>query len=416
MLNKTPKIYWIVLAAVVLLAVVLFTFWPTSLSIETVRAQIMPFSMEVAAEGEVQALEFQSINVPEVLSKRDLGIWRLEISNLVSEGTEVKKGDFVASLDPAEVEERLKRIYEKIEEHNNSMESAVLDSTIKLMEKREDLVNAKDNLEESLIIVAQSRYESKATQRQAGIALEKAQLNINANRRNYEKEILRQRTKIDRIKKYLQNDMEIKDLLEELKSQLRITSPSSGIVVYGKSHRGRKIRVNDDVGPWMPIIATIPDLSTLYSEAIVKEIDIARISVGQPVKITIDAFPDVIFEGEIQNVANIGQPIPELAMNGFKVVVTFDTKGKRVLPGMTTTNKITIASYSDDLVIPREAVFGNDTAYYVYKLESGSIYKDEVEVGGENETHMRIINGLKKGDKVLLSQPEEYIDERDVNK
>ena len=416
MFKKIPKKYLIAAAAVLLLVILLLVFWPSSLSLETVRAQVSPFAMEVAAEGEVQALEFESINIPEVLSKRDLGIWRMKISNLVSEGTQVKKGDFVASLDPTEVEERLKGIYERIEEHNNSLESALLDSTIQLMQKREDLVNAKDNLEESLIRVAQSEYESKATQRQAAIGLEKAQLNINANRRNYEKEIIRQRIRIDRIKKYLKNDVETKDLLEQLKSELRITSPSNGIVVYGRSHRGRKIRVNDDVGPWSPIIATIPDLSSLYSEAIVQEIDIAKISVGQPVIITIDAFPEVVFEGKIRTVANIGQPIPGAAMKGFKVMITFDAKDKRVLPGMTTTNKITIASYTDDLVLPREAVFGNDTAFYVFIMKSGSIHKHSVEVGGENETHMRIINGLEKGDKVLLSQPDEYINESDVNK
>ena len=416
MLNKIPKKYLIAATVAILLAILFLVFWPSTLHMESVRAQTMPFAMEVAAEGEVQALEFESIVIPEVLSKRDLGIWRMKISNLVSEGTQVKKGDFVATLDPAEVEERLKRIYERIEEHNNSLESALLDSTIQLMEKREDLVNAKDNLEESLIRVAQSEYESKATQRQAAIGLEKAQLNINANRRNYEKEIIRQRTKIDRIKKYLKNDVEIKDLLEQLKSELRITSPSNGIVVYGKSFRGRKIRVNDDVGPWMPVIATIPDLSSLYSEAFVKEIDIAKISVGQPVKITIDAFPEMIFEGEIKTVANIGQPIPGAAMNGFKVVITFDAKDKRVLPGMTTTNKITIASYADDLVLPREAVFGNDTAYYVFLSEGGSIRKNRVEVDGENETHMRIIAGIEKGDKVLLSQPDEFVGERGLNK
>ncbi len=416
MLNKIPKKYLIATALIFLFAILLLIFWPSSLSHETVGAQIAPFTMEVAAEGEVQALEFESINIPEVLGRRDVGIWRMKISNLVSEGTQVKKGDFVASLDPSEVEERLVRIMEKIEEQNNSLESAILDSTIQLMQKREDLTNAKDNLEESLIRVEQSQYESKATQRQANIALEKAQLDINANQRNYDKEVLRQKIRINRIKKHLNKDVEVKNLLEELKSQLRITSPSNGMVVYGRDYRGRKIKVDDDVGPWSPVIVTIPDLSSLYSEAIVKEIDIAKINVGQPVKITIDAFPDVIFDGRIKRIANIGQPITGTSMNGFKVVIELDSQGKKILPGMTTTNKITIASYTDDLVLPREAVFGNDTAYYVYKLESGSIYKDEVEVDGENETHMRIVNGLKTGDKVLLTQPEEYIDERDVNK
>ena len=100
-------------------------------------------------------------------------------------------------------------------------------------------------------------------------------------------------------------------------------------------------------------------------------------------------------------------------MNGFKVVIDVDTKGKKVLPSMTTSNNILIASYKDDVIVPREAVFGKDTTHYVFVKNRSSIDKVLVKVGGENKTHIRIVQGLDAGDEILLSCPEEFQKELD---
>lgn len=400
--------YLIVGLSVVCAIFLIVVLWPTSLKYNSAKAEIIPFDMEVSAEGEVQALECEQITVPDLLSKRELRVWYLKITDLVEEGTNVKVGDFIATLDPSDVESRLQKYKEKIEEYENSLESAILDSTIVLNEKREELANTKDNLEECEIKVEYSKFESRATRRQSKITLEKAILDINTKRRNYEKATQKQKVIIARIQKKLKEQTHIRDLLLQLKKQLRITSPSSGIVVYGKSWRGKKIKVNDDVGPWMPVIATIPDLNSLISEAIVKEIDIAKIKIGQEVSVVVDAFPEDVFKGVVRSIANIGQPIKGAGMNGFKVTVVLDKKGKKILPSMTTSNKILIASYTTDIVVPREAVFGDESSSFVFFKKGSEITKKTVVAGGENETHIRIISGLHEGDEVLLSRPKEF--------
>jgi multidrug efflux pump subunit AcrA (membrane-fusion protein) len=387
---------------VILLIIIL---WPKSASTKkAVRVERQPFSITVVANGEVQAQKYETINIPPLLNRKELRIWYLKITDLVQEGTKVKKGDYIATLDPAEVEDRLKKWYDQIDGINHNLESAVLDSTIKLSQQRDQLMNLRDNLEECKIKVEQSQYESKAVQRQTNISLEKAKLRLNAAKRNYQKAIQQHRNKLTRITKRLNDATGIKDMLEELKLQLKITSPSNGIVVYGKSHKGKKIKVNDDVGTWMPVIATIPDLNSLVSEAIVKEIDIAKIKLGQNVEITTDASPDKVFHGKIIRIANIGQPISGTGMNGFNVTIQLELGGEKVLPGMTTMNQIITESYPNELVIPREAVFIHDSTEFVYKKEGGRIKKVTIISDGENETHIRVIKGLHEGDKVLLER------------
>jgi len=363
------------------------------------------FIQEVIAEGEIVALEYQTINIPEIMKNNELEIWYLKITDLVGEGTKVHKGDFIAKLDPTDVENRIKTISDKIEEFSNNLQTAKLDSAIELSEKRDAIVNARDILEENKITVEQSQYESKATQRQALISLKKANLSLKTAERNYSKEIQKHKSKVSRFEKKLEHETKIKEQLEELRSQLYVTSPSDGMVVYGKSWRGRKIKVGDEVGRWQPVIATIPDLNTLESEAIVKEIDISKVNVNQKVNLSIDAFPKVNFEGRIKKIANIGQSIPGTRMNGFTTLIQIQNTDKKILPGMTTYNKIVISNIDSALVIPREAVFGNDSIKYVYKKNLNNIEKVNVVIGGENETQIRIVNGLSVGDRILISEP-----------
>ncbi len=370
-----------------------------------VKVERTNFIQEVIAEGEIVAQEYETINIPDIMKNRELEIWYLKITDLVSEGTKVKKGDFIAKLDPADVESRIKTVSDNIEEYTNNLQTAKIDSAIELSEKRDAIINAKDALEESKITVDQSQYESKATQRQALISLKKAKLNLQTAERNYSKEIQKHKSKVTRLEKKVNHENKIKTQLENLRSQLYVTSPSDGMVVYGKSWRGRKIKVGDDVGRWQPVIATIPNLNTLQSEAIVKEIDISKVQLNQDVNLSIDAFPKVNFEGKITKIANIGQSISGTRMNGFTILIKILNSDKKILPGMTTYNKIIVSNIDSALVIPREAVFGNDSIKYVYRKNINNIEKVNVNIGGENETQIRIIDGLTEGSKILLEEP-----------
>jgi HlyD family secretion protein len=155
----------------------------------------------------------------------------------------------------------------------------------------------------------------------------------------------------------------------------------------------------------MPLIATLPDLTQLVSEAFVQEVDIKHVSVGQKVRINIDAFPDQQFLGTVKSVANIGQKMPGKEMNGFKVTIEIDPTTEKILPGMTTNNNIITGTWDHSLVIPRPAVFVSDSVQYVFVKSALTTIKQQIETGGENETHFRVTKGLNKGDKVLLAQP-----------
>ncbi len=390
----------------VLLVIVILIWRPWKTTDETfsiVQVQKGAFETSVTAMGELKAQDAMDITIPEVSFNRELRIWELKIMSIVEEGKIVNKGDEVARLDPTEVEERLTEVNDRLNEMYTWVEDAKIDSSLTLMAAREKIQKHKDEVLDAELKVQQSSYESKAVQRQSQIAYEKsvralakAKRDLITQTQNHKRRIARNQERVDRFENR-------KKLYEQLKSELGIKSPANGMVIYGYGYDGQKVRVGSRVGMWMPLIATLPDLSTIISEIQVKEIDIAKIELGQKVKIQIDAFPKKIFNGEIISIANVGQELAGEFQNGFKVIVKIVDYKESLLPGMTSSNTIVTNSIDTAVFVEKEAILGNDSIRYVIKKDGLSVVKQEVELGQENELFYSINKGIKEGDKVYVN-------------
>ncbi|MFT3740103.1 MAG: efflux RND transporter periplasmic adaptor subunit [Breznakibacter sp.] len=374
-------------------------------SANTAKCESGTFETTVISVGEVQAVKSLDILVPDALSQREIRVQWLKITDMAAEGTMVRKGDYVATLDPADVDSELKRANENSDQLRNSWEEARLDSSLKLSTSRADIRNASDDLIDKKLKVEQSVFESKAYQRQAQIELERTERQVEQKKRNHQKQQRRLELGIERINNDIKQAEKRRQLLLDLQEGLKVKAPADGMLLYAKSWSGSKIRVGDEVGRFMPLIATLPDLSELVSEAFVQEVDIKHIKLGQKVRMTIDAFPEEKFTGKVTAVANIGQKMPGKEMNGFKVTIAIDPTTAKILPGMTTNNNIVTGIWENSLMVPRPAVFGSDSLQYVYVQHAFNVIKQKVNTSGENETYFRISNGLQKGNKVLLVEP-----------
>jgi RND family efflux transporter MFP subunit len=318
----------------------------------------------------------------------------------------VEKGDYVATLDPSEVEEHIQSTRETLDMLYNNLENAKMDSSLNLTSARDAIRKSRENVLDKEIKVEQSQYESEAIQRQADIELEKAKRALERNKRNYRQQQRKNEINIQRIEENIAQEEKHMEVLQQLKKDLRITAPSSGIVVYARDRRGEKVKVGEHVSRWDPRIAILPDLSTILSVTHVKEIDVTKIEEGMPVKVTVDAFPGEEFDGQVRSVANIGEEVAGQFLNAFKVEIEVDAHGVELLPGMTSTNRFIIHSMKDQLMVPREGVFVENGQEVVYLKTPLGTVRHEIETGGENENYVRVLEGVEEGDKVFLTPPE----------
>jgi multidrug efflux pump subunit AcrA (membrane-fusion protein) len=364
------------------------------------------FDILVYSSGQLEAQNSENIVVPDNLRDRNIRIYEIKITDLVEEGTVVDSGEYVASLDHKAVEEVLISAQEELEQAFNSFEDAKMDSNLTLSNNRDLITNAREDVEEMQIVLDESKFESPAVIRKAEMDLDKAKRKLEQEIKGYELKERQAISKVERSKIELRQRQNRVDKLMEVYQSLNIQAPKSGMVIYGKDRTREKIKVGSTVSPWNPVIATLPDMSSMLSITYVNEIDISKVKVGQKVTLGIDALPEKVLEGEVVAVANIGQAMPKSDAKVFEVKVRVFGEVDDLKPAMTTSNIIQTGSYPDTLFIPSEAVFENDSLQFVYLSNQSEIVKKVVDLGDENENFVLINKGLNEGDVVLLTVPE----------
>ncbi|HUV81136.1 MAG TPA: efflux RND transporter periplasmic adaptor subunit [Patescibacteria group bacterium] len=130
------------------------------------------------------------------------------------------------------------------------------------------------------------------------------------------------------------------------------------------------------------------------------EEDVVKISVGNPVEISLVAFPDEKIEGAIASINPAEKIIDGVVY--YETIIGFNEAPEDIKPGMTADLVIQIGSKENVLVIPREVIGkeGDKTIVEVYK--NGSIGKREIEIGLRGSDNMtEIISGLEEGEQVI---------------
>ena len=368
------------------------------------EVQYGQFEIAVMITGELQAIRETEIKAPSSLRSRNLRIHRVKIQDLIPEGTVVDSGDWVATLDRSEADNSLKDILDNLEKQESEYMRTKLDTTMTLRQLRDDLINLEFNMEEAEITLEQSQYEPPATIRQAEIDLEKATRAYKQASQNYSLKVRQAQAEMREAEINLARERRSKTEMEAVMAEFDIMAPASGMVIYKKDWSGQKRTAGSEINTWDLTVATLPDLSAMISMTYVNEIDISKLSEGQQVKIGVDAFPEKEFTGEVIEVANIGQQLPNTDAKVFEVRIALNERDTILRPSMTTSNEVITNVLDSVLYIPLEAAHANDSVTYVY-TRTGK--KQIVVLGESNENHIIVEMGLTKGDKLYLSLPEE---------
>lgn len=363
------------------------------------------FEATVTVTGELQARNSLDIKGPTGL--RQVGIWQVSITDLVDEGTRVKEGDYVATLDRSEASSKLKTLQSELDKTLTQRRQAVLDSTLTLREAREQLINLNYQLEEARITVDQSVYEPPAIIRQAEIALEQSERAYSQAVENYTIKQDKERAKLEEIDATIAlSRSEVNELVAIL-DQFDVRAPSDGMVIYERNWDGSPRGVGATISPWQSTVATLPDLSSMVSQTYINEVDISRIREGQKVRIGIDAFPDRSYTGDVIGVANIGEQRPNSDAKVFEVKIAINELDTTLRPAMTTSNTIVTAVKDSALFVASEGIFRNDSLVYVYLDAGRGLERREVVTGMFNENQTVLMAGVKPGDRIQISAPED---------
>lgn len=367
------------------------------------------FEINIVTTGEIRAKTQTDIDAPGA-EMQTAGLWNgTKIQDLIAEGSVVKAGDFVASLDKTPLLTKLSEVSLEFDKKNSELKQARLDTSITLRDARDELLNLKSAKEEAKLELEQSAFEAPAVIRQKQLALEKTDRNFQQKTDNYITKVEQSATKVAIIFADMQKAQNSLNRVSNLMDKMEITAPKDGMVIYVKNWNGKKKGVGSTVNPWESAVATLPDLREMQVVTYVNEVDIRKIKTGQAVSIKLDAEQQKKLKGVVVQVANIGEQRPNQDSKVFEVVIDILTKDPDLRPSMTTSNVVHIEEYKNVLSVPLEAVNVEKKRSFVWIKEGSGYKKQEVKVGAVNDMDALIYAGLKKENTVYLSTPEDTV-------
>ena len=362
------------------------------------------FIVDITTTGELEAKNSVKIMGPSRL--REFRVYQLSIQDIVDEGTIVKKGDWIATLDQSDFKSKLQDKQIDLEQKESEYIQVQLDTTLQMRQARDELVNLAYGVEEMQIKLDQSQFEPPATIKQAEIDLDKARRAYEQATQNYKIKLEQNRAKMTQTaaeRRKVQN--EYNEMLELVK-EFQIMAPEPGMLVYAKGHDNLPMKAGSQIHMWDPVVATLPDLTTMISKTYINEVDVRKIKPGQKVEIGLDAFPDKNLKGTVIRVANVGEQSPNSDSKVFEASIEIEGTDPLLRPAMTTSNKIFVNQLESTLYIPLEGLHSKDDSItYVYKKTGLKVSKQEVQIGETNSNEAIIKLGLKPEDKIYLSVP-----------
>lgn len=370
----------------------------------TTRVKKGDFKVKVTATGELQAKRSEKIVGPQGM--RTVGIWQTNITDMIAEGTVVKAGAYVATLDKTELSNKMRDAQTEIDKILTQLEQAKIDTAIELRGLRDQLVNLQFQKKEKDLQLEQAKYEPQSVIQQAKLDLERTERDYQQLLQKTELTREKSQAKISEINTSLRLNQDKLARLSELAGQFTVMAPKDGMVIYARSWDGSKITPGSQVNAWEPTVAELPDLTQMISKTYVNEVDISKVQKGQEVKIKIDAFPDRSYTGKVIQVANIGEQLKDYDAKVFEVIIQVNESDSIMRPAMTTGNEIVTYVHKDVLSIPIEAL-QSDSLSFVYKKVDGKIVKQEVITGDGNDDEVIVAYGLNADDEILLVIPKD---------
>jgi RND family efflux transporter MFP subunit len=173
-------------------------------------------------------------------------------------------------------------------------------------------------------------------------------------------------------------------------SNSRIISPISGVIT------NRNINPGELAAPGVPLL-TIADLGALKLEGTVAQEVVPFLSVGQKVKVEVDALPDKTFQGKISCLG----PVAVTTGQYFPVEITIPGKNG-LMAGMTARAVIPITT-PKGIVIPSKAVKKENGKTYVFVVSKGKVSRRPVKLGLEGKGMVMVVEGLRSGEEVAVS-------------
>jgi RND family efflux transporter MFP subunit len=182
-------------------------------------------------------------------------------------------------------------------------------------------------------------------------------------------------------------------MAEQKLSDTIIIAPFSGLIVKRFINQGEFVSTM----PPSPLFV-IMNIDTVKTEISLPEIHVARIHIGNPVEVTVDAYPGNIFKGKVSTI----NPMVDPVCRAFTVKVAIPNRDHRLKSGMFTRVTIYPIIHKGALIVPFKSVMKRAGSAVVFVIEGTTVRLRAVTAGITNEREIEVLDGLQEGEEVVV--------------
>jgi len=381
----------------------------TEVQVAVARVRRGDFVISVRTRGDIRSARSTILKAPQVPG--------LRIVHLADNGRPIRKGESVVEFDAVQQEQNVISRTTAVRAADGDIvqtkATQVMDDEADSMTKMSseyDLERAKLDASKAEVL---SAIDGEKNRIQVGVsegALQQVKASINAHQVGHQADLVRLGQRKDKATKDL-------TLAQGYLGMMKLTAPTDGLVNVLPNFRSQgtfgqstpPFKEGDNV--WTGAeIAEIPDLSEMYINLSLEEVDRGKLQMGQNVRVRVDAIPDKEFHGQIDFIS----PIASLVFKGgataektFPARATLQNLDDRLRPGMSSTAEVIIEREPNLLLIPVRASFDKDGKPAVYVQVGANFVVRPIQVGKRNDEDLVVTGGLREGEIVTLESPAE---------
>ena len=301
--------------------------------------------------GELRAVRSRKLVAPQTPS------WSIAIKWLAQEGTRVKTGDPVAQFDNSAILSSLEDKRQELLEAEIQLQKTRSELEIQRLQKSLEVLRKKNERDKARLDAGvPSELRSPREYQEKQLALEKTEAALSRAERDLRDAQRQETTQLgvlsiqrDKVRRQVQR-------AEGSLESLTLKAPQPGILVHGRDRgEDRSLRVGDMVQSGMTVVE-LPDLSEMFVEARLSDLDDGEILPGMPIRCLLDALPNRVFPGRVASISGVADEIYSWlgGVRAFRVRVDLDQSDPDLMrPGMSAKVEVIRGVLKDRLLLPR---------------------------------------------------------------
>src|SRR5262245_3734455 len=416
--RRNPVIVWLSVLAVAVGAAIV---WRSGVlrqsrvpvSPRTARAEIGRVEQTLRVAGTISADHRDTLLAPYMVGNRHISggtSFALVLRKLAASGSRVKKGDVIAEFDRENMLNRLEDYRAWVRQHqlNLSVLGARLD--IRRQAYRQAILAEKARMEKAGL-------DLKTIPIRSSNAAEQLRLNYEEGRARY-------RARVDQFKDYeiseaaalRRSQLDLQESTLELSriarnaDQMIVHAPLDGLVVLERVYRNGQwgeIREGDELRPGQPYMQIV-DLRSIVLDARLNQVDMEGVRLELPARVHFEAYPALEVPAEVVSVGTFARPSRWRAnyVRDVPLRLKLQAEDRRFVPNLSASADIVIESEDQCTLVPRECVFQEAGADFVYVKAEDGWQRRHVELGLSNNLVVAVTSGLEAGAEVAADPPQ----------